>query len=85
METYLVTAPAPPPSPCTPPPRISCPSHDLRHSASSLKQRGEQVRLDDDTERQEHEREYAPWDEARVTVSWTGVRGGAVMAASSGK
>lgn len=66
METYLVTAPAP----C-----ISCPSRDLRHSTSSLKQQGEQVRLDDDGERQEHERDYAPWDEARVTFRWIGVRG----------
>lgn len=66
METYLVTVPAP---------SLRCPIHDLRHSMSSLKQQGEQVRLDDSTERQEHERDYAPWDEARVTVSWTGVRG----------
>lgn len=66
METYLVTAPAP----C-----ISCPSRDLRHSTSSLKQQGEQVRLNHGIETQEHERDYAPWDEARVTVSWIGVWG----------
>ncbi|KAK5848449.1 hypothetical protein PBY51_006062 [Eleginops maclovinus] len=75
METYLVTAPAP----C-----IRCPSRDLRHSSPSLKLQGEQVRLDGDGERQEHERDYAPWDEARVTVRWLGVRG-LLMVASLGK
>ena len=75
METYLVTAPAP----CT-----SCPSRDLQHSTSSLKQRGEHFRLDNDWERQEHERDYTPWDEARVTVSWIGVKG-FVIVVSLGK
>lgn len=61
------------------PPCISCPSRDLRHSTSNPKQRREQVRLNNGGERREHERDYAPWDEARVTVSWIGVRGFVVV------
>ncbi len=73
------------PAPC-----ISCTSRDLQHSMSSLKQQGEQVRLDGDVERQEHERDYVPWDEARITVSWMGWGGvrkdrGFVMAVRLGK
>lgn len=30
-------------------------------------------------ETQEHERDYAPWDEARVTVSWIGVCDGGAL------
>lgn len=59
METYLVTAL----NLC-----IRCPSHDRLHSRSSS--RGGQVRLGDVCERQEYERDYAPRDETRVTVSW---------------
>lgn len=33
---------------------------------------GRGVRLDDREDRREHKRDYAPWDEARVTVSWKG-------------
>lgn len=35
---------------------------------------GRGVRLDDREDRREHKRDYAPWDEARVTVSWKGGR-----------
>lgn len=67
------------------PPCVSCPSRDLRHSTSSPKQQGEQARSDDDEERQEHKRDYAPWNEARVTVSWMGVRGFVVVVVGLGK
>lgn len=39
-------------------------------TAFQVKQKGGQVRLGDVCERQEYERDYAPRDEARVTVSW---------------
>lgn len=46
-------------------------------TAFQVKQQGGQVRLGDVCERQEYERDYAPRDEARVTVSW--IRGEAFV------